>query len=484
MNLDQIFYSLILIGILLLAGKIIRRRYQIFQDIFIPASIIAGFLGLLLGGQVLGYLAEKLIKKEHWVHDGLFPEHILQVWSGLPGLLISVVFAALFIGKKIPSMKAIWKKAGPMVAHGQTLAWGQYVIGLSLALLFLTPVWGMSPLSGALIEISFEGGHGTAAGLADTFRELGFADGADLALALATIGVVMGTLLGIMLINWGVRSGRIDPPGKANSQEMEELAEHDEREIQPMDVDKFSAMTEPLSLHLALIGLAIGLGWALHQGLMLVENLAIGKNEFELMRHVPLFPLAMIGGVFLQVFLDRIGYSKYIDRKLINRISGAALDILIVAALATLSVRTIGQNIVPFSILAIAGITWNLIGFLVLAPLMFPRDWFAKGMGNFGQCMGMTVIGLLLMRIVDPDNRTGAMESFGYKQLLFEPVVGGGLFTAASLPLIYQFGPLPVLIFTSTIALGWLIFGLVYFRPERPKKEVENGEVLNQEEMK
>jgi ESS family glutamate:Na+ symporter len=96
---------------------------------------------------------------------------------------------------------------------------------------------------------------------------------------------------------------------------------------------------------------------------------------------------------------------------------------------------------------------------------MFPKDWFAKGMGNFGQCMGMTVIGLLLMRIVDPDNRTGAMESFGYKQLLFEPVVGGGLFTAASLPLIYQFGPFPVLIFTSIMTLGWLIFGLVYFRP-------------------
>jgi glutamate:Na+ symporter, ESS family len=198
---------------------------------------------------------------------------------------------------------------------------------------------------------------------------------------------------------------------------------------------------------------------------MFVENLAIGEREFELMRHVPLFPLAMIGGVSLQIFLDRVDYSKYIDRKLINRVSGAALDILIVAALATLSLKAIGQNIIPFVILAGAGIAWNLFGFLILAPMMFPKDWFAKGMGNFGQCMGMTVIGLLLMRIVDPDNRTGAMESFGYKQLLFEPVVGGGLFTAASLPLIYQFGPFPVLIFTSIMTICWLIFGLVYFRP-------------------
>jgi ESS family glutamate:Na+ symporter len=96
------------------------------------------------------------------------------------------------------------------------------------------------------------------------------------------------------------------------------MAEHDQREIQPDNVEKFSALTESLSLHLALVGLAIGLGWIMHQGLMFMENLAVGEREFELMRHVPLFPLAMIGGVSLQIFLDRVGYSKYLDRKLIN----------------------------------------------------------------------------------------------------------------------------------------------------------------------
>ncbi|MCC5870446.1 MAG: hypothetical protein JJU27_18240, partial [Gammaproteobacteria bacterium] len=72
-----------------------------------------------------------------------------------------------------------------------------------------------------------------------------------------------------------------------------------------------------------------------------------------------------------------------------------------------------------------------------------------------------------ILRMSDPRGRSGAMEAFGYKQLMFEPIVGGGLFTAASLPLIYQFGPLPVLAGTSALTLIWLIFGLRKFGPER-----------------
>lgn len=79
----------------------------------------------------------------------------------------------------------------------------------------------------------------------------------------------------------------------------------------------------------------------------------------------------------------------------------------------------------------------------------------------------MTVTGLLLMRIADPPNRSGGLEAFGYKQLLFEPVVGGGLFTAASVPLIAQLGAMPVLIGTAVLLVFWVVLGLRLFGPVR-----------------
>jgi glutamate:Na+ symporter, ESS family len=470
LSLDQIFVALTLLGLLMLAGKWLRIRVALFGRLFLPSAILAGLLALLAGPQVLGRVISRWLVEDNALAGGLFPAQALEVWSGLPALLISVVFAGLFLGKTIPGPRAIWRRAGPMVAHGQTLAWGQYVIGLLLVLVLLTPVFGVSPMAGALIEIGFEGGHGTAAGLAGTFRDLGFESGADLALSLATLGVVAGVLLGTLLVNWGVRTGRLSLQ-EADTVDAERFSEHDERESVPRFARTRSI--DPLSVHLGFFALAIGIGWLILQGLIQLESLTWNADGegLALMEHIPLFPLAMVGGVLVQVALMRLGHARSLDRRLINRVSGAALDVLIVSALATLSLEAVGTHIWTFLILAAAGIAWCLFGFLVLAPRMFPRDWFPMGLANFGQGIGMTVIGLLLVRMADPENKSGAMESFGYKQLLFEPVVGGGLFTALSLPLIYNFGALPVLIGCSVLMAGWLVFGLLAFGRKRMNGE-------------
>ncbi len=459
-SLTDAFWAFVVISLFVLAGKCIRAYVAVFQKLFLPSSIIAGALALLLGPEVLGRLAGLVMDESGPLAYGIFPEFILDVWRQIPGLLISVVFAALFIGKSIAPPKEIWRDSGPMVVHGQIIAWGQYVVGLTLVLLVLRPVWDMNPMAGALIEISFEGGHGTAAGLSDTFRSLGFETGADLALGLATIGVVAGVLIGTVLVNWAVRKGHIKPPGEADEEEQEQLAEHEERELIEAEQEGSRSMVDPLSIHLGYIGVAIGVGWLLLKGLVLLEKYtwAAGGGP-ELMEHIPLFPLAMIGGVLLQIVLDRTGRARKVDRKLVNRVSGASLDLLIVSALATISLAAIGAQIWPFVLLALAGIAWNLVAFFWLAPRIFDKHWVSYGLANFGQCMGMTVIGLLLIRMTDPENRTGAMHSFGYKQLLFEPIVGGGLFTAASLPLIAQFGPVPVLVLTGVVMMAWMIFG-------------------------
>ncbi len=444
-----------------------RSKMSVLRNLFLPSSIIAGFVGLIIGPEILGRLVNPFVSESSVFYNGVIPELVLNVWSTLPGLFINIVFAALFLGKVVPSLKKIWLIAGPQVVMGQTVSWGQYVVGLLLTILLLTPFFGMNPLTGALIEISFVGGHGTAAGLSGTFEELGFAEGADLAVGLATIGIVSGVLVGIILINWGARTGRAKYVGgkkQLSDDEKEKLVELEDRETEVTKAHQTTSSMEPLAFHLAVVGAAIAVGYVLLKLIVLVEEYTWGAwTGVQLFPYVPLFPLAMVGGMIIQIGLDRTGKSHFIDREMINRISGFSLDILIVSALASLSLAVIGDNLVPFLLLAVVAIGWNVFAFLVLAPKMIPEYWFERGIGDLGQAMGMTATGLLLMKIADPDNETPALEGFGYKQILFEPLVGGGIFTAASLPLIYQFGPVAILILSIIVMTFFLLFGLFYF---------------------
>lgn len=452
MTANVVGFSLLLLGLLLVIGKLIRVKTPILQDLFLPSSLIAGFLALFLGPEVLGRFFT------------IIPDNILHVWRFLPGLMINIVFASLFIGKKLPNIKTVWKLAGPQVIMGYCISFGQYVVGLLLVMLLLTPIFGIDPTAGALIEVAFVGGHGTAAGMASTFQGIGFPEGADLALGLATVGVLGGVIIGMFLINWGIRRKKL-----VNKIQIQIRNEIEKKGINELDVREPAGYLstrlesiEPLSLHFGYISIAILLGYGILQVLMRLEDVLWGASTgVYLIKYVPLFPLAMVGGMIVQGILDKLDPYNTVDRQMINRIQGLALDILIVSALATLSLTVIGENLIPFLLLSIVGILWTVFSFVFLAPRMLPDYWFERGIGDFGQSMGVTATGLLLMRVADPENKTPALESFGYKQILFEPFVGGGLFTAASVPLIYQFGTVPILIFTGVITIGSLFFGLL-----------------------
>lgn len=466
MTASVIGFSLLLLGLLLVIGKILRVKTPILQDLFLPSSLIAGFVALILGPEVLGQFVD-LSGIFSSIESGIFPKESLEVWRSLPSLMINVVFATLFLGKNIPNIKSVWRLAGPQVVLGYIISFGQYVVGLLLVLLLLEPVFGVNPMAGALIEVAFVGGHGTAAGLSETFVKMGFPEGQALATGLATVGVLGGALFGIALINWGIRSGKAKVVSEIQSRD--ELEKKGITELDNRDPAGYLSTRpesiEPLSLHFGYIAISIIIGYGILQALVMLEDLTWGSaTGVYLFAYVPLFPIAMIGGIVTQFLLNKGDRYQTLDTDIINRIQGFALDILIVSALATLQLSVIRDNIVPFLALSLGGIIWTVFAFLFLAPRILSLYWFERGIGDFGQSMGVTATGLMLMRITDPENKTPALESFGYKQLLFEPFAGGGIFTAASIPLIYQFGPFNILVLTFLILLAFLIFGLTYFK--------------------
>lgn len=454
MVMNPALESVVVLVVVLCIARFIKRGSNVLQKFFIPSALVAGVMGLVMGPQVLGTIT---------------PE-ITGYWAAWPKYLISVVFAGLFLGKVIPGRKEIWRVAGPQIAFGNTLAWGQYVIGILLTLLVLGPVFGVNKLAGALIEVSFEGGHGTAAGLAPTFQKLGWEQGTDIALTLATFSIVAAILLGVLIVNIHSRKGG------SNYVDPEEQAKQRRQMIRSgynlvTFGKKLNTNPKAVIINICAFAAAIGIGILLQKGLISAEEFLLAPyTDLRFFPYLPLFPLAMLGGLILQMMLRKAGQQTLIQRRTAEIISTIALDVLIVSAIATVSLKAVGDNLPTIIIFSIAGTAWILFGFLVLAPRMFPSFWYEKGLTNMGQSMGMTATGLLLGRLADPNNHSKARESFGYKQLVFEPFMGGGIVTASAVIFIYEFGQVPVLIACTAIFLFWLWLGFFLARPKANNK--------------
>jgi glutamate:Na+ symporter, ESS family len=240
------------------------------------------------------------------------------------------------------------------------------------------------------------------------------------------------------------------------------IAKEDQEEAPVGNKTTRSEFIETFTVHFAYIGVAIGIGFLILEGLILLEE-ALWVDQIELFTHLPLFPLAMVGAILVQLFMSKFVRRSILDVGIVNRIQGFALDLLITSAIATLSLTVIGEYWLPFLLMSLTAIGWNVLAFIFIAPRIMPNYWFERGIGDLGQAMGMSAAGVLLINLADPEEESPAKEGFSYKQLLLDLIVGGGIATAASIPFIVAFGPIPALILATVVMVGWLLLGIFHF---------------------
>jgi len=419
--------------LLLVLGKFLRVKIKIFQKLYLPSSVIAGILGLI----IIQISGSSLLSG--WTAG----------WSKLPGFLINIVFAALFLGVSIPPLSMIWKRSGPQLAYGQIVVWGQYAVGLGFVVILLGRLFKIPHIFGVIIPVGFEGGHGTAAGLGDTFARLSWPEGLDFGLTSATFGIISAIVIGIILINWAAKKGYIDSFKKMDELSSEELAGLYPVDKRPSAGSQTTSAdsVDSLALHLAIIGIAVLIGYGIKLGLMTSESAIRASSESIIFSGFPLFPLCMIGGLIVQLVFTRFAKISPVDHTLMQRLAGTALDFLVIAAISTIRLSVVMQGIIPFLIIVAGGILWNIFCVTWLARRILPNCWFERAIAEMGQSMGVTATGLLLLRVVDPEQKTVAASAFGYKQLLHEPFMGGGLWTSTAVLLVARQG-------------GWIVFGI------------------------
>ena len=179
---------------LLGVAEVLRRLVAPMRTLGIPASIVAGCFGLVLGPALLDVLPLDRGVLEGVVYHGLAIVFIavgLQSPDTSKGQVASAVKSFTF---GIPFMQAM-----------------QFCIGLGTVLLLGVGIGeALHPGIGLMLPLGFEQGPGQALSLGaawDTGGEHGMHNGAQVGLIVAAVGYGWAVLIGVPLVVWGRRRG-------------------------------------------------------------------------------------------------------------------------------------------------------------------------------------------------------------------------------------------------------------------------------------
>lgn len=386
---------------LILIGIFLRAKIKVFQETFIPASLIAGFLGLLLGQNFLNILP--------------FSADI----GSYAGLITIFVFASVGINGFSFSAGGMRKDINRMGAYASykilTMA-AQFSIPIIFSLLIISKV---SPKVnngfGMLLVAGFYGGHGTAAAVGSTFEQLGFSSATDLAMTSATVGILTGIFGGLIFIKWATKRGYthyVKDFSKISEDLKTGLVQQENRISMGADTVSSIAL-DPLAFHMALIMIPSGLGYLLNT--YIEERWALG---------FPTFTIAFLIALLMYIVLGRgkKGVYKYVDEKIVNRLGSAATDYLVFFGVASIKLPVVMEYALPLGLLMISGILVVIFMLRIMGPAMNNESWFERSIFVYGYATGVFAIGLTLLRIVDPDNRSKTISDTAIVGSLNTPI--------------------------------------------------------------
>lgn len=438
MNLTDVAIDIAIVSVLLLFGFVIREKIPFFRKYFIPASLVAGILGLLLGPQVLGSVS---------------PVHITysKSISQWVNFAFCFIFSTSFLGNKVGKLgRDILSTTciAGSIHMIQVLSGIAIIFGLGLIMPHF-PTWlGLLPVTG------FYGGHGSAGIIGAAFASEGITDALGIAMTYATVGMFAAVIGGMILINYGSAKGWTKQEMKA--EDLEKLTSGglipaDKRGAMATGVCNPSAL-DPFAFQFMIVGSVIAISYLARIGMIAI---------FPFWKRIPLYTMCLLIGAIVGPLLSKTKFATFIDRGSMKRISGLALEYMIVVAVATIKISVLKDFLVPILISSLALTLITAILSIYLSKRWYGEHWFELAMGVYGQCTGSLATGLLLIKVLDPDGNTMTSESISGSSTV------GSIYQLPNTtmgPMIFLASPLMYIGGVAGLLVLFLIIGFMFFR--------------------
>ena len=387
----SILYDFTVAALLIWIAQMLRTKITLIQKFFIPASLLAGLIALVLGDQCLDI-----------IH-----------WSDMSGDYTWTLVVFVFVAIGLPGLKfnkAQGERLGSYFCY-KNVVWGlQFSIPVLIGILVFSKMnWGVNDGFGLLLASGFIGGHGTAAAAGATFAKLGYAEAMDIGMTFATVGILTGVIGGVIFIKNATKKGYTQyiKDFKVIDEDLRTgMVKRENRDVFGMNTVS-SISIDPLFWHFGLMLLPTGAAlwfcsWFDAKTGIVLPEYAVG------------FLLALL----ISPMLKRSGIMEYVDLRITDRISGACTDLIVFFGVAKIKLPIVVTYAVPLVLMSIIGILICVATLNYFGPRMNRQSWFERSIFCYGYATGVFAIGMLLLRIVDPDNESGTLPDTGFVETL------------------------------------------------------------------
>lgn len=429
-------WDIMMVSLFLGLATYIKRTFKIFEKFFIPNAIIAGFLGLILGPQVLKLL------NFNADHLGNIVYH-----------LMSVGFIALALKERNREKNRDVVNTGFFIVNGYVL---QGIVGFGLSLLLaFTVLPDLFPVFGMLLPLGYGQGAAQAYSIGRQWESVGFQYGGNIGLSIAAMGLLWACIGGIPLMNYLIKVKKILPSHSGGGVEKpvhKEITKEDVGDTE--SVDSFSIQLFTIGIvYLATYLVLLGSSSLLNQLGTFGQTLANMLWGFS-------FIVASILAILFRGVYDLLRKKKFITREytsdfLLERIAGGAFDFMITASIAAISITILRQYLVPTLIIGTVGGFITVYYTIFVCRRIYKTDVLENILALYGTLTGIVSTGLALVKEIDPN-----FESSATKNLVLGS--GAGLFVGFPLMLLLN---VPIVGYVSGKPLFYLytMLGLVAY---------------------
>ena len=393
-NYDAVWAFMVQFGSLLLfllLGNTLRRKVPLFRKCLVPSALLGGTLLLIVNliGKQIGLV--------------LFDNQLMQV---ITYHCLAIGFAAM----SLKTEKSTHKTNPAQVLEFGALQGGTYMLqafaglGITLILFFLTRNSEnvISYVCGLILPLGFGQGPGNALSWDINYTNTPtamFAGNGSFGLAVASVGFVVASIFGILYINIHKKAGTLFVRKDESYDEAIRIYEETRNEIPDNEsVDKFSIQAGFVAVAYALAFLFMCFLCKLSD---FTNSIAWGFN----------FLWASIAAMLIKVIVKKLQQVRLMNRGYINnyqmdRISGFAFDLMIVAGVSAIEINDIKNYILPIIIVCVVGaiITYAYIRLVAKECFKgFEHEFFLM---CFGTLTGTASNGVILMKEIDPGLRT------------------------------------------------------------------------------